>query len=75
MYKRFGRFWKRTLFSNRPSLTNTTAEERKHEFLTPVHVIQALVTRAVKPVFELLQNAGASTENVRAKLERTLGDM
>lgn len=52
-----------------------TAEQRKHEYLTPVHIMHALVTRAAKPVLQLLQNAGASKENVLAQLERTLGDL
>lgn len=51
------------------------AEQRKHEYLTPVHVVHALVTRASKPVLELLHHAGASRENVLAALERTLTDL
>jgi hypothetical protein len=53
----------------------TTAEQRKHEYLTPVHVMHALVTRASKPVLELLREAGTSSEIVLAKLEQTLRDM
>jgi len=53
----------------------TTAEQWKHEYLTPLHVLHALMQRASRPVLDLIRNAGGTPEKVLAEIERTLGDM
>jgi len=52
----------------------TTAEQRKHEYLTPLHVLHALMQRASRPVLDLIRNAGGTPEGVLAKIELTLKD-
>ena len=48
------------------------AEQRKHEYLTPLHVFHALMNRASRPVLELIQDAGGSREKVLESIERAL---
>ena len=52
----------------------TTAEQRKHEILAPVHVLYALMERASRPVLEIIEAAGGSREKLLPKIERTLND-
>ena len=50
------------------------AEQRKHEYLTPLHVLHALLQRASRPVLEMIEAAGGSKGKLLPKIERTLQD-
>ena len=52
----------------------TTAEQRKHDILAPLHVFHALIQRASRPVLDLIEAAGGLKENLVPKIERTLND-
>ena len=52
----------------------TTAEQRKHDILAPLHVFHALMQRASRPVLEIIEAAGGSQEKLLPKIERTLKD-
>jgi ATP-dependent Clp protease ATP-binding subunit ClpA len=52
----------------------TLAEQRKHEFLAPVHVFYALIQRASRGVLDMIENAGGSKEKLVERIERTLQD-
>jgi hypothetical protein len=52
----------------------TTAEQRKHEILAPLHVFHALILRASRPVLTIIEAAGGSKEKLLPKIERTLND-
>ena len=48
------------------------AEERKEEYLTPLHVFYALVNRASASVLQLLEAGGGTREKVLASIESVL---
>jgi len=48
------------------------AEQRKHEYLTPLHVLHALTQRASRQVLDLIEGAGGSREKLMAGIERSL---
>ena len=52
----------------------TTADQRKHDLLAPLHVFHALIQRASRPVLEIIEAAGGSKERLLPKIERTLND-
>lgn len=50
----------------------TLAEERKEEYLTPLHVFWALLKRASPPVLQLIESAGGTREKIFASIESVL---
>ena len=50
----------------------TLAEERKQEYVTPLHVFQAVLKRASPRMLELISAAGGTREQVLASVESAL---
>ena len=51
------------------------AEQRKHNVLTSLHIMYALIQRASREVLKLIEDAGGSKEKVLAGIERSLPDL